>query len=81
MKKLGLFLFIFSWIPWVIIILIVPLLTLNLTQKALLVGILLGIAEISFWLSILILGKEVVTRYRRYFNPRFLWQKIKKMFL
>jgi hypothetical protein len=81
MKKLGLFLFIFSWIPWVIIILIVPLLTLNLTQKALLVGILLLIAEISFWLSIVILGKEVVTRYRRYFNPRLLWQKIKKMFL
>ncbi|WP_413174136.1 transporter suffix domain-containing protein [Anabaena azotica] len=72
MQKLGLGLIIISFLPWLAIALIVPFLPLSVAQKALLVPALLVFAEVIFWLGALLVGKEVVQRYRLYFNFRYL---------
>ncbi|MEG4393463.1 transporter suffix domain-containing protein [Microcoleus sp. BROC3] len=77
MQKLGLFLFIVSFVPWLVVLFIVPFLPLNLTQKTTLSVVLVVVAEVCFWISVVLLGKEVVTKYRRYLNPRYLWKKIR----
>ncbi|MEA5621028.1 transporter suffix domain-containing protein [Cronbergia sp. UHCC 0137] len=85
MKKLGLVLIVISFLPWLVIAIIVPFLSISVTQKALLVPGLLVIAEIIFWLGILLVGKELAQKYRRYFSFRYFnilfkkfWHKIKK---
>ncbi|WP_373534533.1 transporter suffix domain-containing protein [Microcoleus sp.] len=75
-QKLGWFLFIASFVPWVAILFIVPFLPLSLAEKTTIDIVLAVGAEICFWISVVILGKEVVTKYRRYLNPRYLWKKI-----
>ncbi|GCL39221.1 hypothetical protein SR1949_43440 [Sphaerospermopsis reniformis] len=72
MQKLGLVLIIVSFLPWLAIALILPFLPLAVAQKALLVPALLVFAEIVFWLGALLVGKEVIQRYRRYLNFRYL---------
>ena len=77
MQKLGWFLFILSFLPWLAILFVVPFLPLDITQKTKIDVVLAIVAEVCFWLSVLLLGKEVVTKYRRYLNPRYLWKKIR----
>ncbi len=77
MQKLGLFLFIVSFLPWLAIFFIVPFLPLSLAEKTTIDVVLAVVAEVCFWLSVVLLGKEVVTKYRRYLNPRYLWKKIR----
>ncbi|MBS9386823.1 MAG: transporter suffix domain-containing protein [Dolichospermum sp. BR01] len=72
MQKLGLVLIIISFLPWLIIAVIVPFLPISLAQKAILVPALLILAEVLFWLGALLVGKEVVQKYRRYLNFRYL---------
>ncbi|OBQ35903.1 MAG: hypothetical protein AN485_12545 [Anabaena sp. MDT14b] len=72
MQKLGLGLIIISFLPWLIIAVIVPFLPISLPQKAILVPALLILAEVLFWLGALLVGKEVVQKYRRYLNFRYL---------
>ncbi|MGB3264140.1 MAG: transporter suffix domain-containing protein [Microcoleus sp.] len=76
-QKLGLFLFIVSFLPWLAILFIVPFLPLSLAEKTTIDIVLAVGAEICFWISVVLLGKEVVTKYRRYLNPRYLWKKIR----
>ena len=85
MQKLGLILIIVSFSPWLAIAIIVPFLPISVAQKALLVPALLVLAEVLFWLGALLLGKEVVQKYRRYLSFRYLrihlkrfWRKINK---
>ena len=63
MQKLGLGLIIVSFVPW-LAILFVPSLALTVAQKAALVPILAIIAEVIFWLGVLIVGKEAAQKYR-----------------
>ena len=77
MQKLGLGLIIVSFVPWAAIF-FVPLLGLTLAQKAALVPILAIIAEVLFWLGILIVGKEAAKKYQQYLNIVNLWQQLKK---
>ncbi|PSB18898.1 hypothetical protein C7B69_16775 [filamentous cyanobacterium Phorm 46] len=77
MQKLGWFLFIVSFLPWVAILFLVPFLPLSIAEKTTIDIVLAVGAEVCFWLSVVILGKEVVTKYRRYLNPRYLWKKIR----
>ena len=79
MQKLGLFLIVFSFLPWVAILLVVPLLPLAIAQKALLVPILAVVAEVTFWVGLVLVGKEAATKYRRYLNPGAIWRKLKKL--
>jgi membrane-anchored protein YejM (alkaline phosphatase superfamily) len=79
MQKLGLFLIVFSFLPWAAILLVVPLLPLAIAQKALLVPVLAVAAEVTFWVGLLLVGKEAATKYRRYLNPGTIWQNLKKL--
>jgi hypothetical protein len=69
LKKIGVLLFILSFVFYALILMI-PLLSVSLQMKTILTTILIVAGEISFWTGGLILGKEVVRKYRRYFNPR-----------
>ena len=77
MQNLGLGLIIVSFVPW-LVILFVPSLALNLAQKAALVPSLAIIAEVIFWLGVLIVGKEAAQKYRQYLNIVTLWRQLKK---
>lgn len=79
-QKLGVFLIIFSFLPWIAIIGIVPWLPLSVGFKAFLVPVMAVVAEVAFWLGLLLVGKEAATRYRRYFNFRTLWKQLRKFF-
>jgi hypothetical protein len=52
------------------LILLIPLLSVSLKTKTILTTSLVVIGEISFWSGGLILGKEVVSKYRGLFNPK-----------
>ncbi|MFM6023185.1 MAG: transporter suffix domain-containing protein [Dolichospermum sp.] len=72
MQNLGLILIIISFSPWLAIAVIVPFLPISLAQKALLVPALLVLAEVLFCPGVLLVGKEVVQKYSRYFSFRYL---------
>ena len=77
MQKLGLVLIIVSFVPWLAIFFL-PSLALTLAQKAALVPSLAIIAEVIFWLGVLIVGKEAAQKYRQYLNIVTLWRQLKK---
>jgi hypothetical protein len=75
------------WRPWLLVVLLlvvpgalyaavpaVPFLPLTTAQKVGLAAGLVFAAEAVFWVSALWLGKEVISRYRRYFDPR-TWRR------
>jgi hypothetical protein len=78
MQRLGLILIVLSFLPWVAIPLVVPFLPLSAAQKAICVPVLLVLAEIFFWLGVLLVGKEVAQRYRQYFTLGFLKKQVRK---
>lgn len=77
MKKLGIGLILVSFLPWLVVA-AAPFLALSIAQKAVLIPVLIGVAELMFWIGILIVGKEVAERYRRWLNPRYLWERIRR---
>ena len=75
------------WRPWVLVFLllvvpgalyaavpVVPFLPLTTAQKVGLSAVLVVAAEAVFWGAALFLGKEVISRYRRFFDPR-TWKR------
>lgn len=78
MQNLGLILIIISFSPWLAIAVIVPFLPISLAEKALLVPALLVLAEVLFWTGVLLVGKEVVQKYSRYFSFRHLRTLLKR---
>jgi uncharacterized membrane protein len=78
-RYLGLVLIVVSFLPWVAIAVLVPLLPLSIAQKAVLVPVLAVVAEVIFWLGLLLVGKEAARRYRRYLNLGYLWQQLKRL--
>ncbi|BAZ30959.1 hypothetical protein NIES4074_34270 [Cylindrospermum sp. NIES-4074] len=78
MQKLGLVLIILSFSPWLIIALVIPFLPLSVAQKALLIPVMLVVAELIFWLGVLLVGKELAQKYRRYLNRRHLLMRLKR---
>lgn len=67
-KKMGLFLVILSCVLYGGLLL-VPFTPYTTGTKAVISSALVVSGEASFWLGALILGKEIVTKYRRYLNP------------
>jgi hypothetical protein len=53
---------------------VVPFLPLTTAQKIGLSAGLVVAAEAVFWIAALFVGKEVISRYRRFFNPR-TWKR------
>lgn len=54
---------------------VVPFLPLTTAQKIGLSSGLVVVAEVVFWGAALFVGKEVISRYRRYFDPRAWFRK------
>jgi hypothetical protein len=53
---------------------VVPFLPLTTAQKIGLSAGLVVAAEVVFWVAALFVGKEVISRYRRFFDPR-AWRR------
>lgn len=53
---------------------VVPFLPLTTAQKIGFASGLVVAAEIVFWVAALFVGKEVISRYRRFFDPR-TWKR------
>ena len=54
---------------------VVPFLPLTTAQKIGLSSGLVVVAEVIFWVAALFVGKEAISRYRRYFDPRAWFRK------
>jgi len=66
--RLGVALII-ACIPFFLIIPVIPFLEMGNTTKVTLSTISLVIGEVLFWSGGLLLGKELFTKYKSYFNP------------
>ncbi|AKG21051.1 transporter suffix domain-containing protein [Calothrix sp. 336/3] len=78
MQKLGLFLIIASFLPWIAIPSLLPFLPLSTAHKAILVPALLILAEILWWTGVLIVGTKTAQKYKQYLSLKKLWHGIKK---
>lgn len=67
--KIGMFLIISSFIIWVIPVGI-PFLPLSGKVKAISITSCLVLAEVTFWIGAIMVGKEVAGKIRKYFNPK-----------
>jgi hypothetical protein len=56
-------------------VLVVPFLPLTTAQKIGLSSGLVVVAEMIFWVAALFVGREAISRYRRYFDPRAWFRK------
>lgn len=77
-QNLGLFLIVVSFLPLIAVFSVVPLLPLSLAQKALLIPSLGVMAELMFWLGLLLVGKEAAQKYRRYLSFRRVGNWLKR---
>ncbi|MGG0821420.1 SDR family NAD(P)-dependent oxidoreductase [Paenibacillus turicensis] len=68
MNKIALVLVILSFVLYGLAIL-VPFMSLSLAYKTTLVPAFIIVGEIVWWIGIAIVGKQVVTKYRKYLNP------------
>ena len=71
--KIGIVLLILSSVLW-LAPLLVPFTSLSTYTKAVIISSALICAEVIFWASVLLLGKEAVKKYKNYLNPRN-WRK------
>jgi hypothetical protein len=54
---------------------VIPFLPLTTAQKIGLSSGLVVVAEVVFWAAALFVGREAISRYRRYFDPRAWFRK------
>ena len=73
--KLGILLAIGSVIPW-LLLLVLPFLPWSLTEQAIAAAGLLVLAEVMFWVGVVLAGHEVVGRVRQKLNPKALWKRM-----
>ena len=67
--KIGMFLIISSFIIWVMPVGI-PFLPLSSKVKVISITSCLVLAEVTFWIGAIMVGKEVAGKIRKYFNPK-----------
>ena len=75
--KLGLILVGFANF-FLALILLVPFLDLDLAGKGVLSLSLFVIGEVLFYAGLFLVGKELVGKYRKYFNPMYWFNRKKK---
>jgi len=73
-RYLGFALLALAFFTWVLVP-VVLLLPLPAAQKGWATAGLLVAGEVAFWVSAVILGREVVRRYRGYLDPRRLFRR------
>ncbi|MDE3837794.1 hypothetical protein C0966_00020 [Bacillus methanolicus] len=76
LRKVGIGLIIMSFVLYGALLL-VPLIPFSTGTKVIISSVLVLSGEITFWVGGIILGKEVVTKYRKYFNPLNWFRKNK----
>jgi len=62
-------------VPFFLFIPVVPFLNIDNKTKITFTTILLVIGEIMFWSGGLLVGKELFTKYKSYFNPKNWFKK------
>lgn len=67
-RKIGMILFIFSFVLYGLI-LVVPVLPISNVARGGVVATLIIVGEIAFWVGGVLLGKELVRKYRKWLNP------------
>ena len=67
-RTLGILLIVLSFLAYGVL-LGLPFLPLEGKAKLALAPVLVGVGEATFWIGGLFVGKELITRYRRYLNP------------
>jgi hypothetical protein len=72
--KLGIGLMIFS-VPLFLFLPAIPFLTIEGAAKIKLTTVIFISAEITFWAGGLLVGKELFTKYKAYFNPKNWFKK------
>lgn len=68
LNKVAIILVAMSFILYGLIFMI-PFLPLTIAQKAALVPVLIASGEATWWIGVAIVGKQAVTKYRKYLNP------------
>ncbi|WP_188455776.1 transporter suffix domain-containing protein [Virgibacillus oceani] len=68
LKRVGIFLFILSWILYGIAF-VVPFTPLATNTKVIMGTLFIVLGEAAFWISCIIVGKELMKRYRKHLNP------------
>lgn len=76
LSKIGTGLLIVGSLCWLIPV-IVPFTALTIQSKAIIIPIAIVCAEVMFWAGALLVGKEIIGKYKRYLNPRN-WRKKKE---
>jgi hypothetical protein len=71
-RLLGITLLALAFLMWALVP-VVLLLPLSGGQKGWTTAALLVVGEVAFWVSAVVLGREVVRRYRAYLDPRRLF--------
>ncbi len=72
--KLGVIL-IFGCIPFYLVLPFIPMLGISTGTKVVLTTSSIVVGEIMFWVGGFLVGKELFTRYKAYFNPRNWFRK------
>jgi hypothetical protein len=73
-RYLGIMLLALAFLMWALVP-VVLLLPLSGGQKGWATAALLVVGEAAFWVSAVVLGREVVRRYRAYLHPRRLFRR------
>lgn len=73
-RYLGIALLALAFMMWALVP-VVLLLPLSGGQKGWATAALLVVGEVTFWVSAVLLGREVVRRYRSYIDPRWLFRR------
>ncbi|MEI6577733.1 MAG: transporter suffix domain-containing protein [Bacteroidota bacterium] len=69
MKRFGIILILMSGIFFGLIF-AVPFLPYTIGQKGIITTVLVVCGEIAWWVGVVILGKEVVAKYKKFLDPR-----------
>lgn len=72
--KLGIFLMIVS-IPFFLVLVAIPFMNIENKTKITLSTISLVLGEVLFWGGGLLVGKELFSKYKKYFNPKNWFKK------
>ena len=73
-RYMGIALLALAFLMWALVP-VVLLLPLSGGQRSWATAALLVVGEVAFWVSAVVLGREVVRRYRAYLDPRRLFRR------
>lgn len=68
LNKIAAILVVLSFVLYGLIF-VVPFLPLTFAQKAVVIPVLVVTGEVTWWIGVAIVGKQVVSKYRKYLNP------------